>query len=301
NDLKQLYKDVPAPRTPVLQPAVDQDTKPVEPLLRTTQITNSRAAEQPARMSERSKAALKRYAPLFYTRRSVTIGAISFAVLLCAAAGFWISRSAAGQVAMPDLHGQTADQANVKLQKLGWHGHVVVSKVPSSAAQDGSIVEETPDAGSKIKLSQTIYLKVANQASDPNKTADFTGQDASLIYAKLIQAGVPAANITLKAQPSANSAGMVLSQNPAADSQFDPQTAPVELDVAVPAGEALVPGVLNLNVDAAGQLLIQNGLHYHYTIDRSGGTPNTVADQDIPPGRVVPNGSTVELHVANSG
>ncbi|WIX80679.1 Stk1 family PASTA domain-containing Ser/Thr kinase [Amycolatopsis carbonis] len=67
------------------------------------------------------------------------------------------------QITMPDLTGQTEDQATQSLQKLGWSGNINVQSVHFGAGQPGTVLRTSPDAGQTISPTQNVTLTILEQ------------------------------------------------------------------------------------------------------------------------------------------
>ncbi|WP_328605542.1 Stk1 family PASTA domain-containing Ser/Thr kinase [Amycolatopsis sp. NBC_00345] len=76
------------------------------------------------------------------------------------------------QLKMPDLKGQTEDQATQTLQGLGWHGTVQTQTVNSGSGDPNTVVKTNPTAGSTIAADQSVVLsiKADNGGSSPSTT-----------------------------------------------------------------------------------------------------------------------------------
>ena len=74
---------------------------------------------------------------------------------------------------VPDLTGQTQDQATQALQTLGFQVQVR-NKAVTDQAQDGKVVNQVPDAGRKLKKGRTviIYIGRFQQPSNPGTPAE---------------------------------------------------------------------------------------------------------------------------------
>ncbi|MGW4482652.1 Stk1 family PASTA domain-containing Ser/Thr kinase [Amycolatopsis sp. NPDC004368] len=64
---------------------------------------------------------------------------------------------------MPDLTGQTEDQATQALQKLGWSGNITVQSVHFGAGQPNTVIRTNPDAGQTISPTQNVTLTILEQ------------------------------------------------------------------------------------------------------------------------------------------
>ncbi|MEV6898061.1 Stk1 family PASTA domain-containing Ser/Thr kinase [Amycolatopsis sp. NPDC051372] len=64
---------------------------------------------------------------------------------------------------MPDLTGQTEDQATTTLQQMGWSGKITVQSVHFGAGQPGTVLRTNPDAGQTISPTQNVTLTILEQ------------------------------------------------------------------------------------------------------------------------------------------
>ncbi|HEY2058694.1 MAG TPA: Stk1 family PASTA domain-containing Ser/Thr kinase [Amycolatopsis sp.] len=78
------------------------------------------------------------------------------------------------QIQMPNLKGQTEDQATQTLQNLGWHGSIQTQSVHSGTADPNTVVKTTPTTGTTIAADQTIVLFVQEDSGSPS-TGPSTG------------------------------------------------------------------------------------------------------------------------------
>ncbi|MPZ64306.1 MAG: Stk1 family PASTA domain-containing Ser/Thr kinase [Pseudonocardiaceae bacterium] len=79
--------------------------------------------------------------------------------------------SRGNQLQIPDLTGQTPDQAEQTLQELGWSGQLTVREVPvDDSSQEGTVVSQDVPPGSTFTPDQTITVDVG--AEDETTTTD---------------------------------------------------------------------------------------------------------------------------------
>jgi serine/threonine-protein kinase len=83
--------------------------------------------------------------------------------------------SKGNQIAMPDLVGLSQQQAQAKLQALGWTG-LFDSSTVSTGNQDevNKIVEQDPAVGQPLSKDQTVRIQVGKQGGPPPPTTTTT-------------------------------------------------------------------------------------------------------------------------------
>lgn len=80
--------------------------------------------------------------------------------------------SRGNQIQMPDLTGQTPEQAQQTLQNLGWKGELTVRRVPvSDSSQEGVVVGQDVAPGTEIAKNQTITVDVGADEDDLEPTS----------------------------------------------------------------------------------------------------------------------------------
>jgi serine/threonine-protein kinase len=87
-----------------------------------------------------------------------------------------VSRGAQ-QIQMPNLKGQTEDQATQTLQGLGWHGNTQTQTVTSGSGDPNTVVKTNPTVGATITSDQTIvlFIKADSGSSSPTTPLIPTG------------------------------------------------------------------------------------------------------------------------------
>jgi len=87
--------------------------------------------------------------------------------------------SKGSQIQMPDITGDTVDQAKAKLQNRGWNGTIKATEVPSKPNEAGKITEQEIPSGQPITSDQTINVFVgaqANNTTTPPTSTTTTGR-----------------------------------------------------------------------------------------------------------------------------
>jgi eukaryotic-like serine/threonine-protein kinase len=79
--------------------------------------------------------------------------------------------SKGNQIQMPDITGDTVEEAKAKLQALGWSGTINEASTPAERPNDaGKIVEQEIAAGQQITSDQAINVKVAEARDNETTT-----------------------------------------------------------------------------------------------------------------------------------
>ncbi|MFD1828943.1 Stk1 family PASTA domain-containing Ser/Thr kinase [Streptomyces desertarenae] len=130
------------------------------------------------------------------------------------------------EVEVPDVVGDSADDAEQALQKAGFE---VKREIEVSDRQAGSVLEQDPAGGGKAKPGSTVTITVAQE--DPRPTVPpVVGQDFEAAKQQLQQAGFT--NIQRAEQESeGKTPNTVLSQNPEGNTKAEANT-PITLIVA---------------------------------------------------------------------
>jgi len=199
------------------------------------------------------------------------------------------------QVALPNVVGQTLDQAQATLQQLG----LTVQTVPQEATQPaGTVLAQTPppgnvDAGSKVTL--TVSSGVG-QVAVPN----VNGLDVVTATSQLTGAG-----LVVKQAQEANErvpAGTVIRTDPAANQTVNKGSA-VTLVVSSGPPQIGVPMVVGLSesaardaLQAAGFLVAKSDVDVPFNSTQAG----NVVNQNPPAGTPAPKGSTVSIVVGRA-
>jgi serine/threonine protein kinase/beta-lactam-binding protein with PASTA domain len=187
-------------------------------------------------------------------------------------------------VTLPNVVGQTFDQAQLALQNL----KLVVqrSDMPTAAQPAGTVLVMSPVAGTKAARGATITLTVAKapQVAVP----DVSGQD-QVPAATILQTAGFQLQIVPQANPTVPS-GKVINTIPPAGTMANKGDA-IQLVVSTGPSTITVPGVVGQPRDAAIAMLTAAGLN----VQASCGTNTSVVSQNPPGGAMVPPGSTVAI------
>jgi eukaryotic-like serine/threonine-protein kinase len=114
------------------------------------------------------------------------------------------------QVEVPDVTGQSFDQANTTLTARGFK--VQRNDQPSSSEDPGTVLKQSPGANQKIDKGSTIQLAVARQPQDV-EVPDEKGETQNAAVQALSQAGFEI-KIVEQAVPTQDGDGTVIDQSP---------------------------------------------------------------------------------------
>lgn len=135
------------------------------------------------------------------------------------------------ELTMPDLKGLTKAEAEAKLTKMGLKLGTVYEK--NSDEEAGTVIQQDPNAGSKISKGQEVDLivskgKKAKKAAVPNVTGATLENAQNTITARGLKVG------SVTKQQSSQTAGTVISQSVAGGTEADEGTS-IDLVIAEPA------------------------------------------------------------------
>jgi serine/threonine-protein kinase len=202
--------------------------------------------------------------------------------------------SGPAKVAVPNVVGEAASNAEAKLLALGFN---VSTNYQSANAAQGTVVGESPHGGTQAGKGSTVVLTVSN---GPAKVAVPNVVDESLATAsnKLGVAGLSVGTVT--DQPSATvPQGDVISTSPSAGTQVAPNSS---VDMVVSSGStATVPNVVGDSQQAATQAIDAAGLSVGTVTDQPSATvpQGDVISTSPSAGTQVTAGSSVNLVVSN--
>lgn len=133
-------------------------------------------------------------------------------------------------VEMPDLQGMTRSAAEERLKKMGLKVGSIYEKY-SSEEDAGTVIAQTPRAGSKIMKGQSVDLTISKGTKSKKvRVPDFTG--GTLDAAQSSLSSLKLRTGTVVKQASRQAEGTIVSQTPAAGSEIEEGSA-VDFVVAV--------------------------------------------------------------------
>jgi serine/threonine-protein kinase len=211
------------------------------------------------------------------------------------------SRPTAGNRALGDVSGEPLVQARARLERAGLR--VRVRRIESKRPRD-EVLRQAPRAGVSVASGAVVVLTVSRGSVAAPKPASISvpgvvGLSASDAVVALRDAGLQA---RISLVPSTASAGMVLSQSPAAGGSFS-RNGVVRLGVAKtrPTPELVkadVPNLVGASVATARSQLRALGLVPSVTRIPSELPAGTVVRQTPRPGARLSKGAAVQLDVS---
>lgn len=204
---------------------------------------------------------------------------------------FWSN----AEVAVPNVVGQTAEQAKAMLEdkKL----RVQISQNYSSDVQEGIVISQTPEAGTNVKEDRMITIYVSKGA-EKISAPDVTGLSKDDAEAQLSKVGLRLGLVTQEF--SDKPIGTVLRQNPPAGEKIDKGKS---VDLVISKGKetkkANVPNVIGSSLDSARVSLARAGLTLGSISKReSSEAEGTVLDQSPMAGEEAGQQTAVNLVIA---
>ena len=205
-------------------------------------------------------------------------------------------------VAIPDVKGQTVDQATSTLQGQGFVVNAANTVfVVDSTIEPGKVLSTNPPFGQSAKQGTEVVLTVS-KAPDQVSVPDVTGQTQDAATA-VLKGDPNGFDVTVTTEPSADvAAGIVLRTDPAANT---PVSKGSKISLVVSAGPAKVrvPPVVGLTEAAARNQLTTKGLvpKVNY-IALATGSPDDghVISQSVGPTESVLPGTTIVLQVGQA-
>lgn len=204
---------------------------------------------------------------------------------------FWSN----AEVAVPNVVGQTAEQAKAMLEdkKL----RVQISQNYSSDVQEGIVISQTPEAGTNVKEDRMITIYVSKGA-EKISAPDVTGLSKDDAEAQLSKVGLRLGLVTQEF--SDKPIGTVLRQNPPAGEKIDKGKS---VDLVISKGKETkkvnVPNVIGSSLDSARVSLARAGLTLGSISKReSSEAEGTVLDQSPMAGEEAGQQTAVNLVIA---
>jgi serine/threonine-protein kinase len=188
------------------------------------------------------------------------------------------------QVTVPDLTGQTFEQAQAALADIGLTAERVDTEVPDKAA--GTVLSTDPVAGTMVDKGTVV--KVAVAAEPPVDVPNVVGQDQVAAQNALQAAGF---SVQLEPVPDdAVASGKVVSTNPAGGTKA-PKGSVVTMRVSTGPTTVAVPPVVGQTCNAGAGQLQASG----FNVAINGNPAGTVTAQNPGGGTQAPPGSQVSI------
>jgi serine/threonine-protein kinase len=205
------------------------------------------------------------------------------------------NRSGAGDVVIPSVTGLTLSEASSRLTRANLRAKEGVSR-PSGAAPKGSVVEQTPLAGTIDAAGTVVTLTISagQRAAAVPEVAGMSRRDAERA---LEEAGFGIGTVTQRSSSTAR--GTVIETSPAGGaSAIVP--GPIELVLSSGPSAVVLPDVTGRSYGDARNVLEQLGFTVTgLGLDSASTSPaGTVVSQNPAGARTVPSGSTIGLKLS---
>ena len=201
--------------------------------------------------------------------------------------------TAAALVEIPDVVGQSVDDATAALKAVGLA--VLVTKQASNDAPAGQVLGMRPNAGGKVPEGTTVELQVS---AGPTTVTVPSVEGSALGDAK---AQIEALGLVVEVVEDASDSvaeGNVITQAPSSGVEVKPGST-VTLTVSTGAKGSTVPDVTKMDVTNAQNALVAAGLVLGAQTEANDASPvGTVIAQDPAPGTSLPAGSSVNVTVS---
>ena len=201
------------------------------------------------------------------------------------------------QVAVPDVIGQTQDQATATLKGAGL---TVVPTTTSNCTSSGNVVTQNPAGGASVGKGSSVAIGVCSPAATMVRVPNVIGQTQDQATATLKNAGLTAAPATTS-DCNSTSNGNVVTQNPAGGASVGKGSS-VTITVCAAATPVTVPNVIGQTQDQATATLSNAGLTAGPTTtsDCNSTSNGNVVTQDPAAGASVSKGSSVTIGVCSA-
>jgi eukaryotic-like serine/threonine-protein kinase len=213
------------------------------------------------------------------------------AVIVALIWGFNYISSSGGNIAVPNVVGQTQTQAQKEIVQAGLVPSVVDKA--SSSVPKGDVISTTPPFGTKLAKNAMVKLFVSSGPASV-KVPNVVGETENAATSQLENAGF---KVSEKPQPnSTEPQGQVVKQNPKAGTSVSKGSS---ITIYVSGGGTQVPSVVGDPVATAQQILSGAGFNVvTKTVQGPSGTPPGNVFEQNPSGGTAPSGSTVTIFVA---
>lgn len=231
------------------------------------------------------------------------LGAVMALMIVAGVAAFILSLRGAEQTMVPDVRGMELSQALIKMQEKELYPRLSL-RYTDDPLQAGTIVDQSPAAGTIVKAGRRIALTVSRGAV-VKKVENFVGQDLGevKIHLQSLFAGQrPLLNIKDVSYISDKApAGTILEQKPLQDTEL---AGPTDLFLIVSQGpqkaQILVPDLTGLSIDDVLLQVAKNDLVVNFSMrdPARGEKPGTVVSETPTPGSTIAGSARVSVTIA---
>ena len=196
------------------------------------------------------------------------------------------------QVTVPNVKGQTADQAEQLLTNLGL---IVERQLEENDADADVVFDQDPEGETRVGRGSKVIIKIS-QGATPVEVPNVVGSDEEDALSALERLGLRS-EVTRETSDTAT-LGRVTAQNPAPGTPT-PKGSSVKLTVSAGKAKVAVPDVANKDAVAASDDIVNAGLRVRTVQEASPTvTKGNVIRTDPGAGTEVEKGSTVSIFVS---
>ena len=206
--------------------------------------------------------------------------------------GIFGEDTAARQVDVPNVKGQTADQAEQLLTNLGF---TVERQLEENEADADVVFDQDPEGDTRVARGSKVIIKVS-QGTQPVEVPNLVGSDEEDALSALERLGLQG-SVTSEPSDTATQ-GQVLEQSPAPGTPLA-KGSTVNLTVSSGKAQVKVPDVVNKDSVAAGDDIVNAGLRVRTVQEASPTvTKGNVTRTEPAAGADVERGTTVTMYVS---
>jgi serine/threonine-protein kinase len=190
------------------------------------------------------------------------------------------------EVTVPNLVGQTFEQAEAALQKLNLQA--VKQEIDAPDKAPGTVIATVPKAGDKVAKGSKVTVQVAK--APPVQVPDVAGKDAATAQQILTAAG-----FQVVVAPTPNNSVPVntaIGTDPVAGTKLPPGSA-VTLKISSGPAATPVPNVVGQQCGAGANQLTSAG--FNVAVSGTPANPASAVTSQNPSGGTAPPGSTVSI------
>ena len=222
----------------------------------------------------------------------IALGGLVLAVLIIAGALALTGGGGGDTVTVPDVSGQSVDEATTALSDAGLRSEV--ESVEDPDAEPNTVISTEPAAGEEVDRDSTVKLRVAS-GGESAEVPDVIGLREAAARSTLEGAGFVVQ--TRERDDPRVASGIVVTQSPRAGEQAASGST-VTIVVSAGGESVQVPNVTGQSRGAAEATLSGAGLGVSVAEQASQATPGIVIGQSPAAGTTVDSGSTVTITVA---
>ena len=194
----------------------------------------------------------------------------------------------------PALVGQDYNEARKKNKNFKLE---VEAQEFNNAYPTGTIFEQSPSSGKKVKEGITIRVKVST-GSQTHELADYKDREAALVYADLVNKGLNY-EIAQETSPTIKEGNVTRTEPGMNETVVSGDTVTVYVSTGTGKEKAIVPDVMTYDLATGRDKITQAGLKASVSYESSTLEPGTILNQNPKSPARLDVGSTVYLTVAS--